>query len=95
MFATGAVFTKHLRLRTPGSVSLAAGFLTLQLSTVAKSLLRGTRPTGIRQFLTLLSGAKQSISHAIDRNQHVYMAGSGEVSRAVQVANSTDEGSLI
>jgi glycosyltransferase involved in cell wall biosynthesis len=98
MFATGAVFTKHLRLRTPGSIALVAGFLGLQLSTVASSLMRGTRPTGIRQFLTLLSGAGQSVSHAIDRNQHVYVTGSSEASgavRAMQVAKSSDEGSLV
>jgi glycosyltransferase involved in cell wall biosynthesis len=73
MFATGAVFTKHLRLRTPGSAELFAGFLRLQLGTVANSLLRGTRPTGIRQFLTLLSGVGQSVLHAIDRDQQVYV----------------------
>jgi len=91
MFATGAVFTKHLRLRTPGGVKLFTGFLGLQLGTVANSLLRGTRPTGIRQFLTLLSGAGQSVSHAIDRNQQVYVTGSSEASssgRAVQVVKS-------
>jgi glycosyltransferase involved in cell wall biosynthesis len=75
MFATGAVLTKHLRLQTPGSVGLFAGFLRLQLGTVTNSLLRGTRPTGIRQFLTLLSGAGQSISHAIDRDRQVYVTG--------------------
>jgi GT2 family glycosyltransferase len=73
MFATGAVFTKHLRLRTPGSAKLFAGFLRLQLGTVAKSLLRGTRPTGVRQFLTLLAGAAQSVPHAIDHDQQVYV----------------------
>lgn len=75
MFATGAVFTKHLRLRTPGSVGLFAGFLRIQLGTVANSLLRGTSPTGIRQFLTLLSGAAQSVRHAIDREEQVYVTG--------------------
>ena len=80
MFATGAVFTKHLRLRTPGSFKLFAGFLSLQLRTIANSLLRGTRPTGIRQFVTLLSGAKQSIFQAIDRNRQVYATGSSELS---------------
>ena len=61
------------RLRTPGSAKLFAGFLRLQLGTVAKSLLRGTRPTGVRQFLTLLSGAAQSVPHAIDHDQQVYV----------------------
>jgi glycosyltransferase involved in cell wall biosynthesis len=80
MFATGAVFTKHLRLRTPGSVKLFAGFLCLQLRTVANSLLRGTRPTGIHQFLTLLAGARQSVSHAIDRDRQVYVTSAIEAS---------------
>lgn len=72
MFATGAVFTKHLRLRTPGSVSLFAGFLSLQLSTVANALIHRKRPTGIRQLLSVLSGAGQSIPQPIDRQRQVY-----------------------
>jgi GT2 family glycosyltransferase len=73
MFATGAVFTKHLRLRTPGSAGLFAGFLSLQLGTVANAVLHRKRPLGIRQVLSLLSGAGRSIPHRIDRQRQVYV----------------------
>jgi len=73
MFATGAVFAKHVRLRTPGASAMAARFLVMQIDTVARAAAKRTRPLGLNQLLSLLSGARQSLKHAIDPQGEIYI----------------------
>jgi glycosyltransferase involved in cell wall biosynthesis len=72
LFATGAVFTKHLRLGTPGAVSLFANFFALHARHAVDSVVRGRRPTGIGAILSLLSGASKSLRYPLDREHQVY-----------------------
>jgi len=72
MFATGTVFTKHVRLGTPGGWKLLADFTSLHLNNIASSLRHGRRPTGIRQLASLLNGIVRSLPQPIDRERKVY-----------------------
>jgi len=73
LFATGAVFTKHLRLRTRGGVPLFANFLALHTKHTVDSLIRGRRPTGMGSIVSLLKGASRSLAYAVDHDEQVYV----------------------
>jgi glycosyltransferase involved in cell wall biosynthesis len=77
LFATGAVFAKHVRLGTRGTAELAAKFLALHAQHAGSSVLRGRRPSGIGGLLALLSGAAQSLSYPVDRDHKVYASATG------------------
>jgi len=77
LFATGAVFTKHLRLRTRGGVSLFANFFALHAKHALSSVMTGKRPTGIGGIVSLLTGASRSLRYPLDRERQVYAPAKG------------------
>jgi len=72
LYATGAVFTKHLRLRTPGSFSLLADTVLMHALNGARNVARGVRPTGIGQLIALTQGAIASLRYGVDPALGVY-----------------------
>lgn len=74
LFATGAVFAKHLRLRTPGSVKLMADTVAMHALNGARNVAKGVRPTGIGQLIALTQGVWSSLRYGIDAAQGVYRA---------------------
>lgn len=72
LFATGAVFAKHLRLGTQGAPSLSANFFALHAKHALRSVVTGSRPTGIGGIVSLFRGAAQSLRYPIDRAHQVY-----------------------
>lgn len=72
LFATGAVFAKHLRLRTRGAGPLSANFFALHAKHALRSVITGSRPTGIGGIVSLVRGAAQSLRYSVDRDQQVY-----------------------
>jgi GT2 family glycosyltransferase len=72
LFATGAVYCKHLRLGTRGSMRLLAETVLMHVENTARNLLRGTRPTGLGQLIALSQGIFASLGREVDSDRGVY-----------------------
>lgn len=72
LYATGAVFAKHLRLGTPGSFKLMADTVRMHTLNGARNLARGVRPTGIGQLIALTQGTLASLRLSVDPSLCVY-----------------------
>jgi glycosyltransferase involved in cell wall biosynthesis len=90
LFATGAVFTKHLRLRTPGSVRLVTDTVVMHSQNGVRNIVRGVRPTGVGQLIAFTQGTLASLRFPLDAAHGVYRSASasGPARRSVR---STDD----
>jgi len=72
LFATGAVYTKHLRLGTRGSIRLLTETVWMHVENTARNVFRGTRPTGLGQLIALGQGTFASLRCQLDSDRGVY-----------------------
>lgn len=72
LFATGAVYTKLMRLHTRGSAKLLTDTILMHVENSARNVVRGVRPTGLGQLIALTQGAVASLRFGIDPAQGIY-----------------------
>jgi hypothetical protein len=70
----GAMFAKHVRLRTAGSLGLLLSWLAHFGARGVANALHGRRPTGLGLVGGMLSGISRSVGHRIDRAEGIYAA---------------------
>jgi glycosyltransferase involved in cell wall biosynthesis len=71
--AMGAMFAKHVRIGTAGSLGLLISWLTHFGARGVANALHGRRPTGLGLVGGMLSGASRSVGHRIDRSEGIYV----------------------
>ena len=70
---TSAALFKHVRLGDRDAMRLYVEHLRVMGLVVAKSLLTGSRPTGVRYTWAYLSGAVASLKFRVDRSKRQYI----------------------
>jgi GT2 family glycosyltransferase len=69
---TAAALFKHARMGNPRAMRLWLQHMSKMTRVMTSNLLTGRRPTGVRYTMSFLSGTRQSMRFAIDRERGLY-----------------------